>query len=77
MKNKIRQLRMGKGLTQTQLAKDVGISRPYLADLEKGDSDPSTTIAMEIAKALDSTVESIFSNDLSYKIYKSDEQEVI
>lgn len=77
MKNKIRQLRMGKGLTQTQLAKDVGISRPYLAGLEKGDSDPSTTIAMEIAKALDSTVESIFSNDLSYKIYKSDEKEVI
>lgn len=54
-------------MTQTELAKLANISRPYLVDIEKGNSNPSTSIAISIAKALDTTVESIFLQDLSYK----------
>ncbi len=58
---------MSKGMTQTELARLVNISRPYLVDIEKGNSNPSTSIAISIAKALDTTVESIFLPELSYK----------
>lgn len=74
MKNRIRELRSYKGVTQTQLASDAGISRQYLSDLEKGNSEPSITIALALAKQLDSTVEYIFLNNLSYKAYKDDKE---
>ncbi|WP_315307434.1 helix-turn-helix transcriptional regulator [Enterococcus devriesei] len=67
MSNTIRETRMSKGMTQTELARLVNISRPYLVDIEKGNSNPSTSIAISIAKALDTTVESIFLPELSYK----------
>lgn len=71
MKNRIRELRISKGCTQTKLANDVGISRPYLADIEKGNSAPTTPIALAIAKELNSSVEYIFLDDASYKVYKN------
>ena len=70
MKNKIRQTRMGQGITQTQLAKDIGISRPYLSDVENGNSVPTIGIAIKIAEALGSTVEHIFLNEMSYVVDK-------
>lgn len=67
MTNSIKEMRMSKGLTQTELAEMANISRPYLAGIEKGDSNPSAQIALSIAKALDTTVETIFLLVLSYK----------
>lgn len=66
MGNKIREIRLSKGISQTKLAEMANISRPYLADIEKGDSNPSAQIAISIAKSLDTTVEFIFLSDLSY-----------
>ncbi|MGG5376053.1 hypothetical protein IGI57_002561 [Enterococcus sp. DIV0213j] len=60
MSNKVREVRLKKNITQTKLAEMAKISRPYLADIEKGDSNPSAQIAISIAKALGTTVEAIF-----------------
>lgn len=73
MSNLVRKVRLSKGITQTELAKLVNISRPYLVDIEKGNSNPSTQIALAIAKALDTTVENIFLLDLSYMNYNKEE----
>ncbi|MEB6179477.1 hypothetical protein IGI71_001583 [Enterococcus sp. DIV1279b] len=73
MINSIRIMRMSKGLTQTELADKANISRPYLAGIEKGENNPSAQIALAIAKALNTTVESIFLLDMSYKNDKEKE----
>lgn len=67
MSNSIKEIRIAKGITQTRLAEMADISRPYLADIEKGDSNPSAQIALAIARSLETTVENIFSPNLSYK----------
>lgn len=45
-------LRLEAGLSQVQLAKEVGTSQPHLARIEQGKSDPSTNTIARIAKAL-------------------------
>ncbi len=49
-------LRPQQGLTQTALAKQAGISREYLARLEKGVQDPTLGTMTQLAKALKVTV---------------------
>ncbi|HHX0255974.1 TPA: helix-turn-helix transcriptional regulator [Enterococcus faecalis] len=66
MSNSVREFRISKGITQTKLAEMANISRPYLAEIEKGDSNPSAQIAISIAKSLDTTVETIFLPKVSY-----------
>lgn len=73
MSNLVRKIRISKGITQTKLAKMANISRPYLSDIEKGDSNPSAQIAISIARSLDTTVENIFLSDLSYMNNKNKE----
>ena len=45
-------LRRQQGLTQTALAQQAGISREYLARLEKGVQDPTLGTLTKLAKAL-------------------------
>lgn len=52
-KNPIRVWRQYRGLTQQQLAKKVGISKPYLSQLESGKRNGTTDILKNIAQALD------------------------
>ncbi|EGO9491052.1 helix-turn-helix domain-containing protein [Enterococcus faecalis] len=70
LSNSVREFRVSKGITQTKLAKMANISRPYLAEIEKGDSNPSAQIAISIAKSLGTTVETIFLPKTSYMNYK-------
>lgn len=60
MSNQIKKTRLSKGITQTELAKMSKISRQYLSEIEKGDSNPSAQIAISIAKSLGTTVEFLF-----------------
>lgn len=70
MKNRIKELRSSKQITQTKLANDVGISRQYLSDLEKGSSEPSVKIALSLSERLEVPVEYIFFGRMSYKSNK-------
>lgn len=58
------------GLTQTELSNRVGISRRALSSIEKAVSIPSVDIALKIASALNTTVETLFSNETALQIEK-------
>ncbi|SMB95549.1 putative transcriptional regulator [Desulfonispora thiosulfatigenes DSM 11270] len=60
MKNKIREIRKNKSITQTELANSIGISRPYLSDIERGVANPGGDIIIKIANYLNLLVEEIF-----------------
>ena len=59
--NRIKKIRLEKGMTLENLAGKCGISVGYLCHLEKGRrKNPSITIMENLAKALDKTVSEIF-----------------
>jgi putative transcriptional regulator len=59
--NHILALRKAAGLTQAQLATNVGVTRKTINTVERGHYVPSTVLALRLATALDTTVENIFS----------------
>ncbi len=48
--------REAKGYTIYRLYKLSGVTQPYLADLERGDKEPSLSTLRKLAEALDTTV---------------------
>ena len=60
MKNKIKEYRTKKGLTQEQLAQKVNVRRETIVFLEQGKYNPSLKLAMDIAKVLGKKVEELF-----------------
>ncbi len=61
MHNRIRVLREAVGMTQEELAKAAGISRPFLSTVETGAAMPTVTKAANIAAALNTTIDALFS----------------
>lgn len=61
MITRIREYRAKKNMTQENLAKLVGVRRETIVHLENGRYNPSLKLALDIAKALDATVEDLFS----------------
>lgn len=60
MKNRIRQLREEKGLTQEQLGKMVGTSRQAINAIEMEKSEPSIWLAYDISQAFGCSIEEVF-----------------
>ena len=60
MREKLRQLRKDKNLTQEQLAKEIGISRTYYTNIEKGRYIPSLVTANKIKNILGYKNDDIF-----------------
>ncbi len=60
MKNKIKELRELRGLTQKQLGEKVGVSRQAINAIETGKFDPSIWLAYDIAQLFNSAIEEIF-----------------
>jgi transcriptional regulator with XRE-family HTH domain len=50
--NDVASLRRDSGISQRRLARAVGISQPYLRDIESGRAEPSSTVVVAIAHAL-------------------------
>jgi putative transcriptional regulator len=46
LKNRIAELRKIKKITQKELAKKIGISRPYLSKLENGKNEPGGNLIL-------------------------------
>ena len=55
--------RKEKGLSQEQLASMVGVSRPFISQMETGEHLPSIKTAKALAKALDCTVDELLRDD--------------
>ncbi|NJE79626.1 helix-turn-helix transcriptional regulator [Thermococcus sp. GR4] len=60
MKNRVRELREARGLTQEELAKALGVTRQTIIAIEKGKYDPSLKLAFKIARFFGVLIEDIF-----------------
>lgn len=58
--NKVREMRARHRWSQQDLAKKIGTTRQKIGLIEKGDYEPSITLALKIAKAFQVTVEEVF-----------------
>jgi putative transcriptional regulator len=58
--NRVRELRLQRGLTQEQLGALVDVSRRTIISIETGRFDPSLTLAIRLARAFDTQVEELF-----------------
>ncbi|MCO4095777.1 MULTISPECIES: helix-turn-helix transcriptional regulator [Staphylococcaceae] len=61
MKNKIRELRKKKNISQAELSKSVGVSRQTINAIENDKYDPTLSLAFKLAKQFDVTVDELFS----------------
>lgn len=59
----IRHIRDSKGMTITALAKEIGTTRSYLSDIERGTKKPSFDMLEKICKALNIALDDLFSLD--------------
>ena len=58
--NHLREERARRNLTQAELATLVGVSRKTINTVENGVFIPSTVLALQLARALGTSVESLF-----------------
>ena len=63
--NAVRAARQAAGLTQAELAADVGVSRQTVVAVEAGDYAPSVYLALSLAARLRTTVEALFDPEIS------------
>lgn len=59
--NRLKDIRAARGMTQAELAEQVGVSRKTINTVENGVFIPSTLLALTIAEILKLRVEEIFS----------------
>lgn len=60
MRNRVREERAQRGLSQAQLAADLGVSRQTVISIEKGRYVPSLPLAFRIARFFNLTVDKMF-----------------
>ena len=60
LNNRLREERARRDLTQADLAELVGVSRKTINTVENGVFIPSTVLALQLARALETTVEALF-----------------
>jgi len=60
LENSVRELRARFRMTQTDLAKNIGITRQTVGLIEKGDYAPSVVLAIKIAQTFETSVEEVF-----------------
>ena len=60
LKNRIREARTEKGLSQARLAAMVGVSRNNISSIETGQYSPTAKLALILALALDRKFEELF-----------------
>jgi len=58
--NRLREARAERGWTQAELAERVGVTRKTINTVENGVFTPSTTLALKLAQAMETTVEALF-----------------
>lgn len=63
MKNKIREVRKEKEMTQQDLVEDLDITKQYISLIERNEEVPSLNVANAIANVLDVCIYKIFDLD--------------
>ena len=60
MNEKMKRARLEKNLSQTELAKIIGVSRQTINMIEKGDYNPTIKLCVGICRALGRTLNDLF-----------------
>jgi putative transcriptional regulator len=60
VKNRVREMRSDRGLSQADLAGALGVSRQTVISIESGRYSPSLPLAFQIADFFDTTVDLMF-----------------
>lgn len=60
LKNNIRQARLEKSVSQSELAEMVGVSRQTISSIETGQFNPTAKLALILCLALDKQFEDLF-----------------
>lgn len=60
LKNRLKAVRAERGLSQTQLAEMVGVSRNTISSIETGQFSPTAKLALILCVALDKKFEELF-----------------
>lgn len=60
LKNRLKEIRKEKGISQQELADIVGVSRNTISSLETGQYEPTAKLALILSIALDKKFEEIF-----------------
>ena len=60
LKNKLKEMRAERGLSQAQLAAMVGVSRNTISSIETGQFTPTAKLALVLCLALNKKFEEIF-----------------
>jgi putative transcriptional regulator len=60
LKNRLKEIRSEKGLSQAQLAEMVGVSRNTISSIETGQFNPTAKLALILCIALEKQFEEIF-----------------
>ena len=60
LKNRLKEIRSEKGLSQAQLAEMVGVSRNTISSIETGQFNPTAKLALVLCIALDKKFEDLF-----------------
>ena len=63
VKNRIRELRREKHITQEKIVENIDITRQYISLLENSEIEPSMSVANGIAKALGKCIYEVFDVD--------------
>ena len=72
MKNRIKELREQRGLTQEQLGELVGASRQAINAIETEKFEPSIWLAYDISKVFECAIEDVFLFDVSPRKSRAD-----
>lgn len=60
LRNRVKEIRLQRELTQESLAAAVGVTRQTIIAVEKGKFGPSVRLALRLASELDVSVEEMF-----------------
>lgn len=60
LKNRLKEARAEKGISQAQLAQMVGVSRNTISSIETGQFNPTAKLALVLCIALDKKFEDLF-----------------
>ena len=60
LKNKLKEIRAEKSLSQSELAELVGVSRNTISSIETGQFNPTAKLALILCIALDKRFEDVF-----------------
>ena len=60
LKNRLKEIRSERGLSQAQLAELVGVSRNTISSIETGQFNPTAKLALVLCIALDKKFEEVF-----------------